>query len=160
MGVYCTVDVMSDEQTSQTYLTPPSPLPVTVFLRMTPIRIGGPEAAESAPRCNHEEDGNAQDVRVMAPTCFLRVEVSVETEPAQRIGESTLICRLACSARRMSLVRIDGARFKVGWLVDAADDNAAADVGPCRSDGLATQKWRYAFQFALVRERQSIPCRR
>lgn len=32
-----TVDVMSEEQTSQTYLTPPSPPLVIVFLRMTPI---------------------------------------------------------------------------------------------------------------------------
>jgi hypothetical protein len=32
-----TVEVISAEQTSQTYLTPPSPPRVEVFLRMTPI---------------------------------------------------------------------------------------------------------------------------
>lgn len=32
-----TVDVMSAEQTSQTYLTPPSPPLAAVFLRMTPM---------------------------------------------------------------------------------------------------------------------------
>jgi len=37
LGGTHTVDVMSDEHTSQTYLTPPSPPLVTVFLRMTPI---------------------------------------------------------------------------------------------------------------------------
>lgn len=38
-----TVDVISEEQTSQTYLTPPSPPLVTVFLRMTPILPDTPD---------------------------------------------------------------------------------------------------------------------
>jgi hypothetical protein len=36
-GRELTVEVISAEQTSQTYLTPPSPPLVAVFLRMTPI---------------------------------------------------------------------------------------------------------------------------
>lgn len=40
-----TVDVMSHEQTSHTYLTPPSPPLVAVFLRMTPISIAKSVAA-------------------------------------------------------------------------------------------------------------------
>ena len=36
-GVGLTVDVISAEQTSQTYFTPPSPPRVAVFFRITPI---------------------------------------------------------------------------------------------------------------------------
>jgi hypothetical protein len=37
VGEALTVDVISAEQTSQTYFTPPSPPRVAVFLRITPI---------------------------------------------------------------------------------------------------------------------------
>jgi len=39
-GSYLTVDVMSAEQTSQTYFTPPSPPLAAVFFRMTPMFEG------------------------------------------------------------------------------------------------------------------------
>ena len=39
-GEILTVDVISAEQTSQTYLTPPSPPRLATFLRMTPIAPG------------------------------------------------------------------------------------------------------------------------
>lgn len=64
-----TVDVISEEHTSQTYLTPPSPPLVMVFLRMTPISSVATTGGELkyAPLVELESqirDGNGRDYGV------------------------------------------------------------------------------------------------
>jgi len=58
-GKSLTVDVMSAEQTSQTYLTPPSPPRVPCFFRMTPISscfTFASRAASCARSCGSSDD--------------------------------------------------------------------------------------------------------